>query len=70
MLIGKETIAFNDRSGSAGDFLEKLLDFWFKLQARTRKRAGRRPDATTPPEEDQMPLDLPGRQQRAMGNEQ
>ena len=59
VLIGKETIAFNDRSGSAGDFLEKLLDFSFKLQARTRKRASRRPDATTPPEEDQMPLDLP-----------
>jgi len=36
LMIGKETIAFNDRSGSAGDFLEKLLDFSFKLQNRTR----------------------------------
>jgi hypothetical protein len=34
LMIGKETIAFNDRSGLAGDFLEKLLDFYFKLQNR------------------------------------
>lgn len=59
VLIGKETIAFNDRSGSAGDFLEKLLDFWFKLQARTRRRGSRRADTETPPDADQMPLDLP-----------
>jgi hypothetical protein len=37
LMIGKESIAFNDRSGAAGDFLEKLLDFYFKLQARSRK---------------------------------
>jgi hypothetical protein len=59
VLIGKETIAFNDRSGLAGDFLEKLLDFWFKLQDRTQKRGRRRTEAGTPPDEDQMPLDLP-----------
>ena len=35
LMIGKETIAFNDRSGLAGDFLEKLLDFYFKLQSRS-----------------------------------
>lgn len=38
LMIGKESIAYNDRSGGAGDFLEKLLDFAFKLQARSRKR--------------------------------
>lgn len=38
LMIGKESIAYNDRSGGAGDFLEKLLDFVFKLQARSRKR--------------------------------
>src|SRR5207247_1641230 len=42
LLIGKESIAFNDRSGVAGDFLEKLLDFYFKLHAQKPKR-GRRP---------------------------
>lgn len=42
LLIGKETIAFNDRSGLAGDFLEKLLDFYFTLHAR-RPWRGRRP---------------------------
>lgn len=56
VLIGKETIAFNDRSGSAGDFLEKLLDFWFKLQARTRRRGSR--TVTIAAEGDQASLDL------------
>jgi hypothetical protein len=41
LMIGKESIAWNDRSGAASDFLEKLLDFSFKLQAR-RSRRGRR----------------------------
>ena len=41
LMIGKESIAWNDRSGAAGDFLEKLLDFSFKLQAR-KARKGRR----------------------------
>lgn len=57
VLIGKETIAFNDRSGQAGDFLEKLLDFSFKLQSRTRKR-GKQSDAT-PGDAGQIGLDLP-----------
>jgi hypothetical protein len=54
MMIGKESIAWNDRSGTAGDFLEKLLDFHFKLQGRrpTRGRRARLPDA------EQAPLDL------------
>jgi len=34
LMIGKETIAFNDRTGMAGDFLEKKLGFYFKLQNR------------------------------------
>ena len=38
LLIGKESIAFNDSSGTAGDFLEKLLDFYFTLQRRRPKR--------------------------------
>lgn len=57
LMIGKETIAFNDRSGMTGDFLEKLLDFSFKLQARARgrgRKGGRRPSAGPA----QAPLDL------------
>ena len=57
VLIGKETIAFNDRSGQAGDFLEKLLDFSFKLQARTRKR-GKQIDSTDR-DDGQIALELP-----------
>jgi hypothetical protein len=55
MMIGKESIAWNDRSGSAGDFLEKLLDFHFKLQGRRAAKRGRR---TAAPEAEQSPLDL------------
>jgi hypothetical protein len=54
LMIGKESIAWNDRSGSAGDFLEKLLDFYFKLQGR-RSKKGRGASA---PEAQQAPLDL------------
>lgn len=57
MLIGKETIAFNDRSGIAGDFLEKLLDYHFKLQARTRGR--RKIAKERASESEQQRLDLP-----------
>lgn len=56
LMIGKETIAFNDRSGAAGDFLERLLDFYFKLQGRGgRRRAGGRAGAVRA---DQTELDL------------
>jgi Histidine kinase-, DNA gyrase B-, and HSP90-like ATPase len=41
LLIGKETIAFNDRSGTAGDYLEKLLDFYFKLTKHTHRGRGK-----------------------------
>jgi hypothetical protein len=34
LMIGKESIAWNDRTGAAADFLEKLLDFHFKLHGR------------------------------------
>ena len=54
-MIGKETIAFNDRSGMVGDFLEKMLDFYFKLQARTRSRA-RKGQRTRTPAAEQAPL--------------
>ena len=50
LLIGKETIAFNDRSGAAGDFLEKLLDFHFRLQA-DRPWRGRKPRTSNADEE-------------------
>jgi len=54
LLIGKESIAWNDRSGTAGDFLEKLLDFYFKLHARRPKRGRRR--ATTDAEQERLEL--------------
>jgi hypothetical protein len=57
LMIGKESIAFNDRTGAAADFLEKLLDFYFKLHARKPKRA-RRP---RPAGAEQEPLDLTDR---------
>jgi hypothetical protein len=53
LMIGKESIAFNDRSGPAGDYLEKLLDFYFKLQGRKR-RASRRGS----PQQEQDRLEL------------
>jgi hypothetical protein len=57
LMIGKETIAFNDRSGAAGDFLEKLLDFYFKLQA--RKGRGKNLRQREPPAPEQDLLHLP-----------
>ena len=61
LMIGKESIAFNDRTGTAGDFLEKLLDFYFKLQARksrtskkSRNGKGRAAEAGA----EQEPLEL------------
>ena len=42
-MTGKESIAFNDRTGATGDFLKKALDFHFKLQRRKRHRPGQRP---------------------------
>jgi hypothetical protein len=54
LMIGKESIAYNDRSGAAGDFLEKLLDFVFRLQARSQKRRQRRGRAAG-----EQPTELP-----------
>lgn len=54
LMIGKESIAWNDRSGAAGDFLEKMLDFSFKLQTRKSKRGRGR----TAPDAKQAPLGL------------
>jgi len=48
ILIGKETIAFNDQAGLASDYLEKMLDYWFKLESSRgarRDRKARRADA-------------------------
>lgn len=59
LMIGKETIAFNDRSGAAGDFLEKMLEFHFKLQARAGARGRRRAGRAGTDAPDQSPLDLP-----------
>ncbi|HEX7778768.1 MAG TPA: ATP-binding protein [Vicinamibacterales bacterium] len=58
LMIGKESIAWNDRSGAAGDFLEKLLDFYFKLQARKGRR-GRRGRRAHRPEQTRFELDDP-----------
>lgn len=55
LMIGKESIAFNDRSGAAGDYLEKLLDFVFKLQARTATR-GRRAKRSAAEAPGQLPI--------------
>jgi hypothetical protein len=34
LMIGKETIAYNDKSGVADDYLEKILSFYFRLKSR------------------------------------
>jgi hypothetical protein len=34
LMIGKETIAYNDKSGTADDYLEKILSFYFILKKR------------------------------------
>jgi len=34
LMIGKETIAHNDRSGKADEYLERMLSFYFKLKSR------------------------------------
>jgi hypothetical protein len=54
-MIGKESIGWNDRSGAAGDFLEKLLDFHFRLQAQRPGRGRRR---VRPPDAEQEQLGL------------
>ena len=64
LMIGKESIAFNDHSGTAGDFLEKLLDFYFMLHRR-RPRRGRQRDAT--PAASQGRIDLVDTAGRAAG---
>ena len=56
LMIGKETIAFNDRSGLSGDFLEKLLGFYFKLHARGQRRRRRRGAGSSA---EQQALELP-----------
>jgi len=33
-MIGKETIAYNDKSGTADDYLEKIVSFYFRLKNR------------------------------------
>lgn len=34
LMIGKETIAYNDKSGTADDYLERLLSFYFRVKER------------------------------------
>jgi hypothetical protein len=58
LMIGKESIAFNDRTGTASDFLEKLLDFYFKLHARESKRSKRGKRRVAPAGAEQEPLEL------------
>ena len=33
-VIGKEAIAYNDKSGTADDYLERLLSFYFRVKER------------------------------------
>lgn len=40
LLIGKETIAYNDRSGGCDDYLERLLTYYFRLKDSLSSRAG------------------------------
>jgi hypothetical protein len=61
LMIGKESIAFNDRAGIAGDFLEKLLDFYFKLHAQKPKR-GKRPKSEAHAEQEPLGLADAGRE--------
>ena len=62
LMIGKESIAFNDRTGTSGDFLEKLLDFYFKLHARDRKRGRRHAARVAGAEQKPLELTEPGRE--------
>jgi len=34
LMIGKETIAYNDKSGTVDEYLEKILTFYFRLKSR------------------------------------
>ena len=45
LMIGKETIAYNDRSGAADEFLERFLSYYFYIRTRTsaRSRSSARP---------------------------
>ncbi|MCK4402339.1 MAG: hypothetical protein KAV98_01005 [Dehalococcoidia bacterium] len=36
LMIGKETVAYNDKSKAVNDFLEKLLSFMFQVKRKTR----------------------------------
>ncbi len=40
LMIGKETISYNDKSGGVDDYLEKLLGYYFRLKATIAPRAG------------------------------
>ncbi len=40
LIIGKETIAYNDKSGVSDDYLERLVGFYFKLKAKIAPIAG------------------------------
>jgi hypothetical protein len=40
LIIGKETLTYNDKTGISDDYLEKLLSFYFKLKARIAPSVG------------------------------
>ncbi len=42
MMIGKETIAFNDKSGAADEYLEKMLSFYFRMREKVGEPSVRR----------------------------
>jgi len=41
LMIGKETIAYNDKSGTADDYLEKIVSFYFRLKNRLTETSQR-----------------------------
>ena len=40
LIIGKETVAYNDKTGASDDYLEKLVGFYFKLKTRIAPSVG------------------------------
>jgi len=41
LMIGKETIAYNDKSGTVDDYLEKIVSFYFRLKNRLTETSQR-----------------------------
>jgi hypothetical protein len=46
LMIGKETVAYNDKTGAVDEFLEKFLSYYFYLKRRTTSSRARSAGAT------------------------